>query len=372
MPVATTPYLSAGVALLSAGVMFAGPVEGPAERRITGQNYQLVAASTAVTAGAVGVGEPSLSNVPANLLTMFLSIPAWQVQAMDRFADAMIATGSWQVWGPTNVFGFDEQDPPKLRALIDMMMPIQPLSSVLGEQASWCAKANLPMNAGCAAAPGACPDVNAMLDVMFKVPTAQLYEGYRFAAVTNPFTGEPTSWSGEYVKLDPSGADTALMAYLTGPPQTVASVSPDEASAAMSKASKAVADAFDPFVPDSEWFNPEQTGLAPVFRAVAPNFCRSCDAEKPYDNPWLYDNYRSNSVPAPSTAVADAAAVRDAAPDVSDPEPETAAAVDIVDVAEAPTAPRKTRLATERPRRSGSPETTTRAAAVREARRSAT
>ena len=362
MPAAATSYLTAAVALLSAGVMGAGPVEVPAERT-AGQSYQLTAASTALTAGAVAAGEPSLSNVPANLLTMFLSIPAWQVQAMDRFADAMIATGSWQVWGPTNVFGFDEQDPPKLKAMIDMMMPIQPFSAALGEEASWWAKANLPMNAGCAASPGACPDPNALSDGMFKVPTTRLYEGYQFPTVTNPFTGAPTSWSGQYVKVDPGAAFTALTAYLTGPPQTVASVSPEEASATMSKAAKAVADAFDPFVPNSEWFNPEQTGLAPVFRAAAPNLCRSCDAENLYDNPWLYDNYRPNSGPAPSAAVAETAPVRDAASDVSDPEPETAAAVTIVDVAEAPTEPRTTGLAADRPHRSGSRDTTTRRSA---------
>jgi hypothetical protein len=362
MPAAATSYLTAAVALLSAGVMGAGPVEVPAERT-AGQSYQLTAASTALTAGAVAAGEPSLSNVPANLLTMFLSIPAWQVQAMDRFADAMIDTGSWQVWGPTNVFGFDEQDPPKLKAVIDMMMPIQPLSAALGEQASWWAKANLPMNAGCAASPGACPDPNALSDSMFKVPTTRLYEGYQFPTVTNPFTGTPTSWSGEYVKLDPGAAFTALTTYLTGPPQTVASVSPEEASATMSKVAKAVADAFDPFVPNSEWFNPEQTGLAPVFRAAAPNFCRSCDAENLYDNPWLYDNYRPNSGPAPSAAVAETAPVRDAAPDVSDPEPQTSATANNVDVAEAPTEPRTTGLSADRPHRSGSRDTTTRRSA---------
>jgi len=363
MPATAMPFLAAGVSLLSAGVVCAGPVEGPAER-IAGQSYQLTATSSALS-GAVAAGESSLSNVPVNLLTMFLSIPAWQIQATDRFADAMIATGSWQVWGPTNVFGFDEQDPPKLKAVIDMMMPIKPFSSVLGDQASWWAKANLPMNAGCAAKPGACPDLNAMLDVMLKVPSAQLYEGYRFPTVTNPFTGEPTSWSGQYVTVDPWSAFTALTAYLTGPPQTVASVSPDEASATMAKASKAVADAFDPFVPNSEWFNPEQTVLAPSFRAAAPNFCRSCDPENLYDNPWLYDNYRPNSGLSPSAVVAGAATVRDAVPEASDPEPKAAVPVNAVDVAEAPTEPQTAGLAADRPHQSGTPERTQRPAGAR-------
>ncbi len=93
---------------------------------------------------------------------------------MDRFVDATIATGSWQVWSPTNVFGFDEQDPPKLTAFIDMVIPFKPFSSVLGEQLSWWARANLPMNAGCAALPGACPDLGALLNSMFKVPMSRM------------------------------------------------------------------------------------------------------------------------------------------------------------------------------------------------------
>ncbi len=352
MPAAATPYLTAGIALLSAGVIGATPVEGAAEK-IVGHSYQFTAASTALTASAVAVGEPSPANVPANLLTLLLSIPAWEIQAMDRFADVMIETGSWQVWGPTNVLGFDELDPPKLKAVIDMMMPIQPFSSVLGDQASWWAKANLPMNAGCAARPGACPDLKALLDVTFKVPTTQLYEGYRFPAVTNPFTGEPTSWSGQYVKLDPGGAFAALTSYLTGPPQTVASVSFDQASATVAKATKAVNDAFFPFVPNSEWYNPEQTGLASAFRAASPNFCRSCDPDNLYDNPWLYDNYRPNSGPAPSAAVADTAAVSDVAPDAAEP------------AAAAPVAGELRVAGPAAVRPSGTPERTPRPAAAR-------
>lgn len=293
MSTGVRPYLGAGIAVLSVAAVSLTPIEAAAtSNRTAVQSYRLTAAS-----------EPSLANVPANLLTLVLSIPAWEIQAMDRFADAMIATGSWQVWGPTNVLGFDEQDPPKLKAVIDMMMPVAPFSAALGDELSWWARANLPMNAGCAARPGACPDVNALLDSMFKVPMSRLHAGYQFPAVTNPFTGGPTSWSGQYVKVDPWGPFTALGAYLTGPRQSVAAVTLAEASAVVSKTAKAIVDAYDPFVPNSEWFNPEQTGLAPAFRALAPTFCRSCDPDNPYDNPWLYDNYRPESVPPASAAV---------------------------------------------------------------------
>lgn len=293
MSTAVRPYLGAGIAALSIAAVSLTPIEAAATTdRTSVQSYRLTAAS-----------EPSLANVPANLLTLILSIPAWEIQAMDRFADAMIATGSWQVWGPTNVLGFDEQDPPKLKAVIDMMIPVAPFSAALGDEVSWWAKANLPMNAGCAARPGACPALNALLDSMFKVPMSRLHGGYQFPAVINPFTGGPTSWSGQYVKVDPWGAFAALGAYLTGPRQSVATVTLAEASAVVSKTAKAIADAYNPFVPNSEWFNPEQTGLAPAFRTLAPTFCRSCDPDNPYDNPWLHDNYRPESVPPASAAV---------------------------------------------------------------------
>jgi len=227
-----------------------------------------------------------MANVPANLFNMVMSVPAWEVQAMGRLADAMVATGSWQVWGPTNVFGFDEQDPPKLAAIIDMLIPIQPLSSVLGDQLNWWARANLPMNAGCAAAQGACPDPKAMLSSMFTVPAAQLSRGYQFPVVTNPFTGQATSWSGQYVTLARSGAATSLRAYLTGPPVGVQTVSPADALGTMSRLAKSVNDAFYPFVQNSQWFDSRHTVPAPLFRAFAPVLCASCNAE-PYDNPWL-------------------------------------------------------------------------------------
>ncbi len=317
MSTAVRPYLATGVAALSVAAVSLTPMEADgASDRSSVQSYRLTAAS-----------EPSLANVPANLLTLILSIPAWEIQAMDRFADAMIATGSWQVWGPTNVFGFDEQDPPKLKAFIDMMMPVAPFSAALGDELSWWAKANLPMNAGCAARPGACPDLNALLDSMFKVPMSQLHEGYQFPVVTNPFTGQPTSWSGQYVKVDRWGAFTALGAYLTGPRQSVASVTLAEASAVVSKTAKAIADAYNPFVPNSEWFNSEQTGLAPALRALAPNFCRSCDPDNLYDNPWLYENYRSPSVPPASAAVV-AADLGDVAADEVPDAPVPAAATE--------------------------------------------
>ena len=273
MSVVVKAYLCAGVALAGAAGVVVTPLPRPtAPARVSSTAYTLTAAS---------------ENVGVNLLNMVRSVPAWEVQAMGRLADAMIATGSWQVWGPTNVLGFDEQDPPKLAAMIDMLIPIQPFSSVLGDQLNWWARANLPMNAGCAAAQGACPDAQALLSSTFTVPARQLNQGYQFPVVTNPFTGVPTSWSGQYVKLDRGAAMTSLRAYLTGPPAGVATVSAADVSATVSRLAKSVKDAFYPFVQNSQWFDDKNTILAPLFRSLAPALCKSCDPVDPYDNPWL-------------------------------------------------------------------------------------
>lgn len=247
----------------------------------------------------------ALMNVPVNMLNMMLSMPAWEVRAMNRLADAMIGTGSWQVWGPNNVFGFDEWDPPKLAGVIDMMMPVQPFSSVLGDQINWWSKANFPMNAGCAAASGACPDFGALLNSTLKVPLSKLTGGYQFPAVTNPFTLQPTSWSGQYVKLDPGAAFTSLWNYLSSDPTGVQTVPIGDYFTVPFKLAKSVFDAFYPFVQNSEWFNPK-TPFSWAFRALAPLTCPSCEPE-PYNNPWL-ENYppkpAATRAPAPAAAVA--------------------------------------------------------------------
>lgn len=323
MPAAVRPYVTAGVALVGASVISVTPIQPAsiAERSVT-QDYSLTAASsptcapgslsalcgdgtgaaalpTGLPAAALGT-DPSLLYVPINLLNMALSIPAWEIQAMDRFADAMIGTGSWQVWGPTNVFGFDEWDPPKLQGFIDMLMPIKPFSSVIGEDLSWWARANLPMNSGCAALPGACPDLGGLLGSMFKVSLLDLYQGYTFPAAgeegsTNPFTGEPVSWAGQTVKLEPFGAFTSMWDYLTAPPTGPETVPLSDYFSVPAKLGKALFDSFYPFVQNSEWFNDEQTNFAPLFRALAPLLCKSCTPGQPvYDNPWLYDNYPPN------------------------------------------------------------------------------
>jgi hypothetical protein len=49
--------------------------------------------------------------------------------------------------------------------------------------------------------------------------------------------------------------------------------------------------AFYPFVQNSEWFNPDTTGFAYLYRPLAPILCQNCDPANPYNSPWLYQNY---------------------------------------------------------------------------------
>ncbi len=297
---AARSVIAAGAALVSVCVVSAGPVAAPLPtHRVSTQTYTLVASS-------------ALLNVPVNLFDMALSVPAWELQAMNRLADAMIGTGSWQVWGPTNVFGLDEWDPPKLAGVIDMTMPVQPFSSVLGDQINWWAKANAPMTADCAATPGACPDFGAAASGYLKVAASKLFDGYQFPTVTNPFTLQQTSWSGQYIKLDPGAAFTSLWNYLTSEPTGVQTAPIGDYFTLPLKLATSVFNAYYPFVQNSEWFNP-QTPFSWAFRALAPITCPSCGPE-PYDNPWLYQNYppkpaATRTTPAPAATVDSATVV---------------------------------------------------------------
>jgi hypothetical protein len=353
MSAAVRAYLAAGVAAMSVGTLTVTTEGPPAGAPRAGDlSYALAAQSS------------SLLNVPANLFAMVLSMPAWEFQAADRLADAMIATGSWQVWGPTNVGGFDEQDPPKLKAAVDMLMPVAPFSSVFGTQLSWWAQANLPMNAGCAAVPGACPDITAFMKGTFTVPLSTLQDGYRFPTSTNPFTLQPTTWSGQSVQMTPGAEFIALWNYLTGPPAKIETMPLGEMARATGKLTKSMVDAFYPFVQNSEWYNP-RTPFSKLSTALAPALCPSCDPENPYDNQWLYENYP----PSPSAALqprmvapAAAATATDSSPTATpsatpDPDFDVTAAAPVDE-------PAVTSPAATRPARSAEPEVRSGASSV--------
>ena len=339
MSSAVRPYLTAGVALAGAGVFAVSPsTQVGAQIQTADTQVRLVAAvsstdcvvdtaggqcgdamptSTSGVAELPTLPETSILYAPINLFNAFLSIPANEVAAMDRFADAMLGTGSWQVWGPNNVFGFDQWDPPRLKAMIDMLVPFPAFSTVLGNQTAAWAQANLPMNAGCAAMPGACPDLSALLKSMFKVPMSEFYDedGYTFGEVVNPFTGEVMPWSGTTVKFEPFEPVKAMTDSLFAKPTGPKFVSLQQTFATIAKVAKSLWLGFYPFVQNSEWYNKDQTGMAPLFKALAPLLCGNCNPDQPYDNPWLYEKYQPHT---PSDAAAtETAALAPAATEVT-------------------------------------------------------
>jgi hypothetical protein len=201
---ALRPYATAGVALVGASIIAVSPVAPtPSPATVRTADVELTAAS--------------IGNVPANALLAALNTPANLVFGMQRFADAMAASGSWEVSQPNNVWGWDPANPEMLESFVDMLVPFPALSRPLGEHMNWWAAANLPMHEGCAFE---CTDPIGMLNSMFRVPMWKFYspEGYTFGEVINPVDGKPTEWSGKTIKLDRFEVIKSVADYFTGEP----------------------------------------------------------------------------------------------------------------------------------------------------------
>lgn len=204
MHTALRPYATAGVALVGASLIAVGPVTPTPHTTLVRD------ADVALTG--------SVANIPANAFMAALNTPANMVFGIQRFADAMAASGSWEVSQPNNVWGWDPANPEMLEGFVDMLVPFPALSTPLGEHLNWWAAANLPMYAGCAFE---CPDPIGMLKSMFTVPMWKFYspEGYTFGEVINPVDGKPTEWSGQTVKLDRFEVIKSVADYFTGEPE---------------------------------------------------------------------------------------------------------------------------------------------------------
>lgn len=317
MPAGMNPYITAGLVLVGASVIAVTPIAPPptaAGYRVVAADVSLAAATCTTTQGEVcgGADAPAtypaitarnVLNVPANLLNAILSIPAAELAGMNLLAKSLEETGSLLVWSPTNAFGFDRADPDKLRAIYDLLIPFPALSSVIGAQAVVWAQANFPVNAGCAAVPGACPDPHAILSELLKVPTRQLYKGYTFPSKVNPFDGSSVDYPDGYVQLDPNAPGKAFLASLLATPTGPQTFTLGEVGATFTRLGKALFNSFYPFVQNSEYYNPDETGLAYVFRALSPILCGNCDRDPTdgyagvYQPKYLYGNYHPHFPP---------------------------------------------------------------------------
>ncbi len=320
MPAAVRTYLTTGLALMGAGFVTAAQINPPlqkAETRVVEAAVSLVAAvgnglpCSGYNTDGCDISAPqtytpvvldtagSPANITANIINAVASIPRAFVDALNGLSHALEVTGSWWVYTPTNVLGFDPADPVKVTALVDLAIPFKPISNVVGEHLSWWAKANLPMDAGCTANAGPnCPDADAMFAKMFKAGIFTLAAGYQFPTVVNPISeaegaigdaipgseGTETAWSGAYVKLNLLDPAYALINYLQADPSTNTPkpITGAEIAATLDRLGKALVLDFNPFVPMSfllkGW---PYTALTPLFKPFVPIFCKTCNPIDP-------------------------------------------------------------------------------------------
>jgi hypothetical protein len=352
MSAAVRSYLTAGVALVGAGIVTAAGVVPPL------QNSEARVVERAVTlAAAVGGACSSYNiegcdiwapqsytpvtynpnaglwrNVPANLVNAVISIPRALVDGLNELSYGFEVTGSWWVYTPTNVLGFDPADPPKVSALMNLLIPFKPLSQPLGEGLTWWARANLTMNEGCTGTAGpVCPDPNALLATMFQVPTTSMINGFRFPDVIpdpvsplegsmgNPLPADypgnidrQVPWAGAYVQLNPLDPEYSVLNYLKADPSTnrPERVTFAEVASSLTRFVKASKLDFYPFVPMSfllkGW---PYTALTPLFKPFLPWLCPDCNPLNPAWPPGATEQpWPSATVPAPVPAPAPAEA----------------------------------------------------------------
>ena len=277
------------------------------------QSYQSVTAPD--------LESPAWQNVLPNLFNAVAGIPRAYLDGLNDLSHALEVTGSWWVYTPTNVLGYDPADPPKITAVTNLSIPFKALSNPLGEHLSWLAKANLPMNAGCTAtAPPTCQDAPAILANMFQVPIWDLAAGYLFPELNNPVNdaegavgeeipgeeGSAVPWSGEAVQLNPADPVYSVINYLLAPPEqnVSAPITATEVFETLARLSAAAWLNFNPFAPGSFlWKGDPYTTLTPLFKPFVSILCPQCDPEHPEDpTPFMDDEVTSDSESTGSTA----------------------------------------------------------------------
>lgn len=262
-------------------------------------------------------------NVLPNLFNAVASIPRAYLDALNDVSHSFEVTGSWWVYTPTNVLGYDPADPPKITAVTNLTIPFKALSNPLGEHVSWWAKANLPMNAGCTAtAPPTCLDAEAILNKMFLVPIWDLIAGYQFPELNNPVSdaegavgeeiageeGAPVPWSGAAVQLNPMDPVYSVLNYLLAPPSQnrPEPITLNEVVQALVRFGAAAWVDFNPFVPGSFlWKGAPYTLVTPLLKPFVRILCPQCDPEHPEDpTPFVDDEVPSGDESTGSSVTA--------------------------------------------------------------------
>lgn len=167
---------SAAVAtLVAAGLIAASPA-----------TPEVATSSVAVQLTADG----DLTNVPLNLLYDIINIPANALKATDAFAYSQFFTGPWFIASETNIWGIDLGDPPRIQALLDMLIPFPALSKPLGEQLIGYLQAEIPTNTACDAVFCTLDGWLALFKGYGQVSISDLLNGYTFPtegpSITDP------------------------------------------------------------------------------------------------------------------------------------------------------------------------------------------
>ncbi|TRW77019.1 hypothetical protein FK535_27170 [Mycolicibacterium sp. 018/SC-01/001] len=212
-------YVTAGVALMGAGVISATPVTPSLDLQTKSYDVGLIAATQSCTAGSASAlcaspaGIPSAApfatttdstnvlNIPANLFIALANVPYNFFNALGEGDVALGSdpngdfsfqptyegvtltqpegsvvglgrnlryTGNWWVYSQTNILGTDPADPSRYQALTNVLVPFPALSVPLGNIVAAVAASQLPMDTGCTGTgPGSCDHPEAILSKMF-------------------------------------------------------------------------------------------------------------------------------------------------------------------------------------------------------------
>ncbi|MEH3139911.1 MAG: hypothetical protein PGN37_06935 [Mycobacterium kyogaense] len=213
-------YVTAGVALMGAGVISATPVTPNLDLQMKSYDVGLVAATQSCATGSASAlcatpttGLPSAApfatttdstnvlNIPANLFIALANTPYNFFNALGEGNVALGSdpngdfsfqptyegvtltqpegsvvglgrnlryTGSWWVYSQTNILGTDPADPSRYQALTNVLVPFPALSVPLGNMVAAIAASQLPMDVGCTGTgPGSCDHPEAILSKMF-------------------------------------------------------------------------------------------------------------------------------------------------------------------------------------------------------------
>lgn len=234
MPTAARTYVTAGVALVGAGVISATPIATPQQLRTASFEVGLVAATQTCTTDASALcQEPAapaavtpitstadstnVFNIPANLFIALANTPynfftalgegnvEYGSEPNSEFSfqptfegvtltqpEGSVAglgrnlryTGSWWLYSQTNILGTDPADPSRYQAITNILVPFPALSVPLGNMFAAVAASQLPMDVGCTGTGvGSCDHPEAILSKMFDLRhVVDLFspEGYTF------------------------------------------------------------------------------------------------------------------------------------------------------------------------------------------------